>query len=197
MKKLFITLLVLSVSTVFYAQSMESPYFDNFEKGRSLVNVFLGNDIYFTSDINLKRTQGFEGQYEYCIKKGVSLGIFASYLRQNFEFDNKGEYESKYSDFSFGVIANYQLFHFIDRFIFYGGGKLGYKKSSVKFESSQNELAIEPDYSGILGGLQVGTRFFLSDRIAAHIEVGGYYTPAHSELGKLVAATRVGVSFGF
>ncbi len=202
MKKIVVLLVLVSTSFLYSQNPVKSKY-DNFfaykfDKGHSFIGAFVTNEKYWGADKGLDKTQGFEVQYEYYFIDWLSIGGFASYSRSNFDFDNKGEYESKYTDFTFGAMLNRQLFYF-DPFgttsnlfsIFgYAGARVGYKSASVKV---MNE---EPTYKGMLGGAHLGVRVILSQKLSAQIELGAYYTNAHKEpLGSTFGYGRAGISY--
>ncbi len=171
-----------------------------YDKGNFFVGGFVTNEKYWGADAGLKNTQGFEAQFEYYFIDQMSIGGFASYSRSNFDFDNKGEYESKYKDFTLGAIINKQLFHFeplglysdLFTFFVYAGARVGYKKASLDIK-----LPKDTDYSGLVGGLHLGVRVVLSKKLDAQVEFGSYYTSIHPELGKLFGYGRAGISYNF
>lgn len=198
MKKVVFTFLMVLLSSVFYGQQFIVRY-ENFRKGNSFVNVFIAKEKYWGSKSNLKKTRVFEGQYEYFIKTGKSIGGFLSYSKSKFDSNIQG-YKSEYSDYTFGVMYNRHLFFYLDRFFVYVGAKAGYKKASINTNIPNyiDNQDTNTTYSGAIGGLHLGTRIFLSLKTSVQMELGGYYAfDSPKSLGGITGVGRIGLSYNF
>ncbi len=178
MKKLFVLLMVLSTS-VFYAQ--------NFSEGSSAVNVGIGFASYVGTGTGYSTTiPPIEGQYEYFVTDQISVGGFFGYTAAEYRaVDWTGNDKYKYSYMIFGALGNYH-FYDNDKFDAYGGLKLGYNNVSSKYTGvDQSGVYLsETSSSGMLFGAQIGGRYFFTENIAGHLE-----------LGYGISAVKVGVTF--
>ena len=173
MKKLLVLLMVLTTS-VFYAQ--------NFSEGSSVVNLGIGFASYVGSGTGYKTTvPPVEAQYEYFVTDQISVGGFIGYTSSEFTVLNDVKYS--YSYLMFGGLGNYH-FYDKDKFDAYAGLKIGYNNVSAKLKGIEDsQLTFATDASGILYGAQIGGRYFFTDNIAGHLE-----------LGYGISAVKVGVS---
>ncbi len=85
----------------------------------------------------------------------------------------------------FGALGNYH-FYDNDKFDAYGGLRLGYDHGSVKSVGVSDDYisVIEGSGSSVLFGAQIGGRYFFTETIAGHLE-----------LGYGISAVKVGVTF--
>lgn len=184
MKKIILlTTIILSSFATINAQQLS--------EGNSMINLGIGLGSYFTSGTGYNTTiPPVEGAYEYMITENISVGGFAGAYGAKYEtnYDIAYNFSSKFSYFYGGAIGN---FHFVntDKFNAYGGVKLGYVNASTSTDSNDDyldELLETLDYtdSGVIYGVQLGGRYFVSEKLAIN-----------AELGYGISTVKIGVTF--
>lgn len=184
MKKIILltTIILSSIATINAQQLSE---------GNSMINLGIGLGSNFASGTGYNTTiPPIEGTYEYMITENISVGVFAGAYGSEYEtnFDLAYNFSSKFSYVHGGALGNY---HFVndDKFNAYAGIKLGYVSVSTSTDSNDdylNELLKTLDYtdSGIIYGVQLGGRYFISEKFAIN-----------AELGYGVSTLKIGVTF--
>lgn len=166
--------------TAFVLTSLLSVSAQNFEKGNSMINLSLGLGSYFTSGSGYNTTiPPIEGSYEYMVSENISGGAFVGVYGSKYEtnFDLAFNFSSKFSYIYGGVLGNY---HFVndDKFNAYAGIKLGYTSASTSTGSNNDDYldelleTIDFTSSGLLYGVQIGGRYFISEKFAINAELG-------------------------
>lgn len=184
MKKIIIlTAFIISTFTTINAQQLNEE--------NSMINIGVGLSSYFASGTGYSTTlPPVEGSYEYMITENISIGGFVGVFSSEYgtNFDLAYNFSSKFSYIHAGGLGNY---HFVndDKFNAYVGARLGYVNVSTSSDSNDNELddlLNDLDYtaSGLLYGIQLGGRYFISEKIAIN-----------AELGYGISVLKVGVTF--
>ena len=184
MKKIILlTTIILSSIATSNAQQLS--------EGNSMINLGTGLSSYFTSGTGYSTTlPPLEGSFEYMITENISVGAFVGAYGAKYETNYELAYNTK-TDFSYihgGGLGNY---HFVndDKFNAYVGARLGYLSANTSSDSSDNELndildGLDYTASGFLYGIQLGGRYFISNKIAVN-----------AELGYGISVLKIGVTF--
>ena len=190
MKKL-ITLLAIVMAWISQAQ---------ISQGNSLINLSVGfglttqasafNGVAGITSTLKTKVPPVNISYEYAVQDNITVGIFGAYSAQQnvisyeqpgdpFDPNSQTETINITTDYKYafvGGLANYH-FDFIDNenFDLYAGIKLGYlsfsSETSVDLTDFPSNFGVS-DISGIVYGGQLGLRYFFSDSLAAHLNLG-------------------------
>jgi outer membrane protein W len=181
---------IILLTTIFFS-SFATINAQQLSEGNSMINLGVGLSSYYTSGSGYNMSlPPVEGTFEYMITENISVGAFVGAYGSKYEtnFDIAYNFSSKFSYIDGGALGN---FHFVndDKFNAYVGAKLGYVSVSTSTDSNDdylNELLETLDYtdSGIIYGVQLGGRYFVSEKFAIN-----------AELGYGVALLKVGVTF--
>ncbi len=185
MKKILSIALFLSV-TVAFAQ--------NFSEGDKVANFGLGVAGASYKPVGKSTIPPIQASVEYFVKDNISVGGFLGYTSYKESggfsspsfggFDSRFEVKSSY--ILLGALGNYH-FYDEDKLNAYGGLSLGYAlaNSSVTYsDPSFPTIAVKTGGSSFIYGLQVGGRYFFTDKLAANVE-----------LGYGVSVLKIGVSY--
>ena len=125
----------------------------------------------------------FYAGLDYVVGKNFTIGGDFSY--RGYSDSNIGDFKYSYTIIGIGANGNYHFNEVLDlpkKFDLYGGATLNYFiwKNSFKYTGpAQDEIffnSFKPNYSGNSGlgfGLQVGGRYFISDKFGLNLEFGG------------------------
>ena len=181
---------IILLATIFFS-SITISNAQQLSEGNSMINLGVGLSSYFTSGTGYSVTlPPVEGSYEYMITENISIGGFVGAYGSKYEtnFDLATNFSSKFSYIHGGALGNY---HFVndDKFNAYVGARLGYVNVSTSSGSSDNEIDnilndLDFTASGLLYGIQLGGRYFISDKIAIN-----------AELGYGISVLKIGVTF--
>jgi opacity protein-like surface antigen len=153
--------------------------FSQVSENNSIFNFGIGLGSYYTSGTGFKTVvPPIEGSYEYMITEEISIGGFLGLYKSRFKFESpifeEDEDEIDFNYFHAGALGNY---HFVNNETFnvYAGARLGYLNATTKAEDDPDDLfSTTPDFksSGVLFGVQIGARYFVSQTFAINAELG-------------------------
>lgn len=181
---------IILLTTIFLS-SFATINAQQLSEGNSMINLGVGLSSYYTSGTGYNMSlPPVEGTFEYMITENISVGAFVGAYGSKYEtnFDLAYNFSSKFSYIDGGALGN---FHFVndDKFNAYVGAKLGYVSVSTSTDSNDDyldELLETLDYtdSGIIYGVQLGGRYFVSEKFAIN-----------AELGYGISLLKIGVTF--
>ncbi|WP_185286303.1 outer membrane protein [Chryseobacterium indologenes] len=153
-----------------------SMYAQRIQKGEAQVNV----DIGVASDWGIPVSVGVD----YAVHNDISVGIQASYTTKKYAGDIKGSW------FGAGINGNYHfntLLKIPNKWDVYAGATLAYNSFSYKYNGSDYD-----DFDGKSSGVgfagQVGGRYFFTNNLAFHVELGG---------GTIASGGKAGLTYKF
>ncbi len=178
MKKLLLFIVLVAISLSAHAQ-------DVFMKGDNLIGakIGIGNGL------------AASATYEKCIVDGlfnngngaIGIGGYLGYAHDKEEISEQGITAGcKYNDIIIGVQGNLHM-QFVDRLDTYAGAMIGYeivnannygRSDDPDFDYSHS---IDVNGSGMTFSLHLGARYYLTDNLAANVELG--YGVAFANIG--------------
>ena len=117
---------------------------------------------------------------DYGVGKEITIGAEVSY--RGYSDKVLGYYDNSYTIIGIGANGNYHFNKILDlpsKFDVYGGLTLNYYiwKNSSKYVGPANQQGFyTPNYAGFSGigyGLQIGVRYFFTDKFGVNLEFGG------------------------
>ena len=172
----FTTLIICSISM----QAQEA-----FMKGDNLIGAKIGIGDGLAASVT----------YENCVLDGlfqnengaIGVGGYLGYAHDKVEVSEQGiTVGCKYNDIIIGIQSNLHM-QFVDRLDTYAGAMLGYeivnsnnygRSDDPNFDYSHS---IDVEGSGMTFSLHLGARYYLTDHLAANIELG--YGVAFANIG--------------
>ncbi len=153
-----------------------SMYAQRIQKGEAQINV----DIGVANDWGIPVSVGVD----YAVHNDISVGIQASYTTKKYTGDIKGRW------FGAGINGNYHfntLLKIPNKWDVYAGATLAYNSFSYKYNGSDYD-----DFDGKSSGVgfagQVGGRYFFTNNLAFHVELGG---------GTIASGGKAGLTYKF
>ncbi len=151
-------------------------------QGQIDVNVGLGLGSFLTSGTAKSTVPPIGASVDYGINDNVSVGAYVGYSGAE---DDLIFFKTTYTYLVVGGRAAYHK-EFIDGIDTYGGIMLGYNIASFKLEPDPGPPFNNISAGGFLYGGFLGARYYFTDNIGAHLE-----------LGYGIAVAQVGLSLKF
>lgn len=146
------------------------------EKGDAQINVGLG----IANGWGIPVYTGVD----YGVHKDITVGIEGSFSTENYSGDIKGRW------IGIGLNGNYHfntLLKIPNKFDVYAGATLAYNSFSYRYKGADYDY-LAGDSSGIGFAGQVGGRYFFTDHLAVHVELGG---------GSIASGGKAGLTYKF
>lgn len=158
-------------------------------------DVFMKGDNLIGAKISIGDGLATSTTYENCIVDGlfrngngaIGIGGYLGYAHDKVEISEQGiTVGCNCNDIIIGVQGNLHI-QFVDRLDTYAGAMLGYEIVNTKNYGRSNDPNfdyshfINVDGSGMTFSLHLGARYYLTDNLAANIELG--YGVAFANLG--------------
>jgi outer membrane protein W len=169
MKKITTVLVAVLLLTVSYTNGQ------SFEKGNKLLNVSVGLAPTFgvTSisgfGFSTKWSPPISASFEFGVSDRISVGAVGGFATQKF-VDNAND-GVQYDYLLIGARGSYH-FATSEKFDPYAGITLGYNNVTAKEVGSGSGGGFSVAASSVLYGAHLGARYYFSDAIGAHAELG-------------------------